>query len=73
VQDGAIFLHKPWKPLELIREAKLARVSASVFAAARTSTFSATAKNRKLKAGSAKENLHRKLCFLMYASCTARR
>jgi DNA-binding NtrC family response regulator len=24
VPDGAIFLHKPWKPLELIREAKLA-------------------------------------------------
>jgi DNA-binding NtrC family response regulator len=24
VPKGAIFLHKPWKPLELIREAKLA-------------------------------------------------
>jgi DNA-binding NarL/FixJ family response regulator len=24
VPDGAIFLRKPWKPVELIREAKLA-------------------------------------------------
>jgi DNA-binding NtrC family response regulator len=26
VPDGAVFLRKPWKPLELIREAKLALV-----------------------------------------------
>jgi hypothetical protein len=42
----------------------------SVSATARTSTLSASAKDRKTKAGSAKENLRRKVRFLMFASCS---